>query len=65
MIDPEALLRRMFDAALAAADPKLCLPPFLAPLAAASCAGRTGNRTELTCCLRAYRVARRSRGRGA
>src|SRR3546814_15189279 len=41
MIDAEALLRRMFDAALAAADPKLCLPPFLVPLATAPCAGRT------------------------
>ncbi|GHD43210.1 hydroxypyruvate reductase [Thalassobaculum fulvum] len=41
MIDSEALLRRMFDAALAAADPKVCLPPFLVPLAKAPCAGRT------------------------
>ena len=41
MIDPEALLRRMFQAALDAADPRLCLPPFLAPLAARPCSGRT------------------------
>ncbi len=41
MIDPEALLRRMFQAALDAADPRLCLPPFLAPLAARPCGGRT------------------------
>lgn len=41
MIDPEALLRGMFDAALAAADPRLCLPPFLAPLAKARGTGRT------------------------
>jgi len=41
VIDAEGLLRAMFDAALTAADPKTCLPPFLAPLAAAPCTGRT------------------------
>jgi glycerate 2-kinase len=41
VIDAEALLRRMFQAALDAADPKICLPPFLVPLATAPCAGRT------------------------
>lgn len=41
MIDPEDLLRRMFDAALAAADPKVCLPPHLVPLARSPCTGRT------------------------
>ncbi|NQW11870.1 MAG: glycerate kinase [Alphaproteobacteria bacterium] len=40
-IDAEALLRRLFDAALAAADPKVCLPPHLIPLARAPIAGRT------------------------
>lgn len=41
MIDPETLLRQMFDAALTAADPRVCLPPRLVPLAKAPCAGRT------------------------
>ncbi|MEQ8394698.1 glycerate kinase [Thalassobaculum sp.] len=31
----------MFQAALDAADPKICLPPFLVPLAQAPCTGRT------------------------
>ncbi|MFT4100879.1 MAG: glycerate kinase [Burkholderiaceae bacterium] len=30
-IDPETLLRRMFDAAIAAAQPSLCVPPQLPP----------------------------------
>lgn len=41
MIDAADLLHRMFDAALAAADPKVCLPPHLVPLARTPCAGRT------------------------
>ena len=30
-IDPRLLLRSMFDAAIAAAQPDLCVPPFLPP----------------------------------
>lgn len=32
MADPEALLRGMFDAAVAAAQPDLCVPPYLPPM---------------------------------
>jgi glycerate 2-kinase len=41
MTEPLALLRAMFDAALAAADPATCLPPHLERLKAQPCAGRT------------------------
>ena len=41
MTEPQALLRAMFDAALAAADPATCLPPHLERLKAQPCAGRT------------------------
>jgi hydroxypyruvate reductase len=37
----ESLLRSMFDAALKAADPSTCLPPYLEALKAQPCAGRT------------------------
>lgn len=40
-IDPQDLLRRMMDAAIAAADPAQCLPPHLLPLARAKHTGRT------------------------
>ncbi|MDF1794172.1 MAG: glycerate kinase [Thalassobaculaceae bacterium] len=40
-VDPETLLRRMMDAAIAAADPVQCLPPHLLPLARADHGGRT------------------------
>ncbi|MEQ8584734.1 MAG: glycerate kinase [Thalassobaculaceae bacterium] len=39
--DPATLLRRMMDAAIAAADPAQCLPPHLLPLARTPHAGRT------------------------
>lgn len=39
--DPATLLRRMMDAAIAAADPAQCLPPHLLPLARAPHSGRT------------------------
>jgi glycerate 2-kinase len=32
LADPRAFLRRLFDAAVAAADPAHCLPPFLPPM---------------------------------
>ncbi|MFZ2391375.1 MAG: glycerate kinase, partial [Rhodoferax sp.] len=31
ILDPRAVLRRLFDAAVAAAQPALCLPPHLPP----------------------------------
>lgn len=40
-VDAEALLRRMMDAAIAAADPAHCLPPHIVPLARAAHSGRT------------------------
>ena len=39
-MDPVGLLHRLFDAAVAAADPARCLPPHLAAVAAALPAGR-------------------------
>lgn len=39
--NPADLLRRMMDAAIAAADPAQCLPPHLLPLARAPHSGRT------------------------
>ena len=39
-IDPRALLREMFDAAVAAAQPACCMPPHLARLLATPPRGR-------------------------